>query len=98
MSLRGGRVMEILSEHLCQGWLEGYLIDRSSWLFLLLRSFYSHRRLDGQPARQMVEGDTAVFHGDGRIASLNYLLTSHVWRQDHNGFSHQIRLYRLCGE
>ena len=53
-----GRVMEVLSEHQCQGWLEGYLL-RAARLLLVLRGLYPHRRFDVQPARQMVEGDAA---------------------------------------
>jgi xylulose-5-phosphate/fructose-6-phosphate phosphoketolase len=83
-----GRVMEILSEHTCQGWLEGYLLTGRHGLFNCYEAFIhivdsmfnQHakwlkvtRRIDWRPP----------------IASLNYLLTSHVWRQDHNGFSHQ---------
>jgi xylulose-5-phosphate/fructose-6-phosphate phosphoketolase len=85
---RRGRVMEVLSEHLCQGWLEGYLLTGRHGLFNCYEAFVHivdamfnqhakwlrvHRRL---PWRRP-------------IASLNYLLTSHVWRQDHNGFTHQ---------
>ena len=83
-----GRVMEVLSEHLCQGWLEGYLLSGRHGLFSCYEAFVHivdsmvnqhikwlkvHRRI---PWRRPV-------------ASLTYLLTSHVWRQDHNGFSHQ---------
>ncbi|MBM6621623.1 phosphoketolase family protein [Micrococcaceae bacterium RIT802] len=85
---RAGRVMEVLSEHLCQGWLEGYLLSGRHGVFNCYEAFVhivdsmfnqhakwleSHRKL---PWRQPV-------------ASLNYLLSSHVWQQDHNGFSHQ---------
>ncbi|GAA2406053.1 phosphoketolase [Streptomyces coeruleofuscus] len=85
---RHGRVMEVLSEHLCQGWLEGYLLTGRHGLFSCYEAFVhivdsmvnqhikwlrTSRRLPWRPP----------------IASLNYLLTSHVWRQDHNGFSHQ---------
>ena len=85
---RAGRVMEVLSEHLCQGWLEGYLLSGRHGVFNCYEAFVhivdsmfnqhakwleSHREL---PWRQPV-------------ASLNYLLSSHVWQQDHNGFSHQ---------
>ncbi|MFD9892410.1 phosphoketolase [Amycolatopsis sp. NPDC059027] len=83
-----GRVLEVLSEHLCQGWLEGYLLSGRHGLFSCYEAFVhivdsmlnqhvkwlkTHRKI---PWRRPV-------------ASLNYLLTSHVWRQDHNGFSHQ---------
>lgn len=85
---RSGRVMEVLSEHLCQGWLEGYLLTGRHGVFSCYEAFIHivdsmfnqhakwlkvHRQL---PWRQPV-------------ASLNYLLSSHVWQQDHNGFSHQ---------
>ncbi len=85
---RAGRVMEVLSEHLCQGWLEGYLLTGRHGVFNCYEAFIHivdsmfnqhakwlkvHRQL---PWRQPV-------------ASLNYLLSSHVWQQDHNGFSHQ---------
>ncbi|MDQ0692920.1 phosphoketolase [Arthrobacter sp. W4I7] len=85
---RSGRVMEVLSEHLCQGWLEGYLLTGRHGVFNCYEAFIHivdsmfnqhakwlkvHRKL---PWRQP-------------IASLNYLLSSHVWQQDHNGFSHQ---------
>ena len=85
---RSGRVMEVLSEHLCQGWLEGYLLSGRHGVFSCYEAFIHivdsmfnqhakwlkvHRKL---PWRQPV-------------ASLNYLLSSHVWQQDHNGFSHQ---------
>ncbi len=82
-----GRVMEVLSEHLCQGWLEGYLLTGRHGV-QLLRGVHPHRRLDGQPAREVAEGH-ARHPVAPPVASLNYLLTSHVWRQDHNGFSHQ---------
>lgn len=85
---RSGRVLEVLSEHLCQGWLEGYLLSGRHGVFSCYEAFIHivdsmfnqhakwlkvHRKL---PWRQPV-------------ASLNYLLSSHVWQQDHNGFSHQ---------
>ncbi|MBI3688777.1 MAG: phosphoketolase family protein [Actinobacteria bacterium] len=85
---RDGRVLEVLSEHLCQGWLEGYLLTGRHGLFSCYEAFIhivdsmfnqhakwlkTHQRLDWRRS----------------VASLNYLLTSHVWRQDHNGFSHQ---------
>ena len=84
-----GRVMEILSEHTCQGWLEGYLLTGPARLLHDLRGLRPHRRLDVQPAREVAEGDASEIPWRRPIASLNYLLTSHVWRQDHNGFSHQ---------
>jgi xylulose-5-phosphate/fructose-6-phosphate phosphoketolase len=84
----GGRVMEVLSEHLCQGWLEGYLLtgrhgllnSYEAFVHIVDSMFNQHAKwlkvTRGLPWRQP-------------IASLNYLLSSHVWRQDHNGFSHQ---------
>ena len=85
---RAGRVMEVLSEHLCQGWLEGYLLSGRHGVFNCYEAFVhivdsmfnqhakwleSHRKLEWRRP----------------VASLNYLLSSHVWQQDHNGFSHQ---------
>ena len=61
-----GRVMEMLSEHQCQGWLEGYLPDRPARLLLLLRGVHSHRRFDVQPARQVAEDDPRASPGGGR--------------------------------
>ena len=84
-----GRVMEVLSEHLCQGWLEGYLLTGRHGLVQLLRSVRAHRRLDAQPAREMACPPAGNLPWRRPIASLNYLLSSHVWRQDHNGASHQ---------
>ena len=83
-----GRVMEVLSEHLCQGWLEGLSTDRQARLVQLLRGVHPHRQLDAQPACEMLSSSS---HLPWRrpIASPNYPLTSHVWRQDHNGASHQ---------
>ena len=63
--------------------------DRPARLLLLLRGVHPHRRLDVQPARQVAEGRAARFPGGGRSPRSTILLTSHVWRQDHNGFSHQ---------
>ena len=71
------------------GMARGLSPDRPPRSFQLLRGVHPHRRLDVQPAREVAEGDARRFRGGGPIASLNYLLTSHVWRQDHNGFSHQ---------
>ena len=83
-----GRVMEVLSEHLCQGWLEGYLLTGRHGLFSCYEAFiHIVDSMFNQHAKWL-----KVTRGiDWRrpIASLNYLLTSHVWRQDHNGFSHQ---------
>jgi xylulose-5-phosphate/fructose-6-phosphate phosphoketolase len=85
---RDGRVMEILSEHMCQGWLEGYLLTGRHGFFSCYEAFiHIVTSMYNQHAKWL----EAVRHIAWRkpIASLNYLLTSHVWRQDHNGFSHQ---------
>ena len=85
---RTGRVMEILSEHMCQGWLEGYLLTGRHGFFSSYEAFiHIVTSMYNQHAKWL----EAVRHISWRkpIASLNYLLTSHVWRQDHNGFSHQ---------
>ncbi len=83
-----GRVMEVLSEHLCQGWLEGYLLTGRHGLFNCYEAFiHIVDSMFNQHAKWL-----KVTRGIGwrrPIASLNYLLSSHVWRQDHNGFSHQ---------
>ncbi len=83
-----GRVMEVLSEHLCQGWLEGYLLTGRHGLFSCYEAFiHIIDSMFNQHAKWLkVTGDIPWRRP---IASLNYLLTSHVWRQDHNGFSHQ---------
>jgi hypothetical protein len=67
-----GRVMEVLSEHMCQGWLEGYLLTGQAWVLLLLRSVHPHHRLDGEPARQVAEDDArdSMAQAD-RIAELS---------------------------
>jgi xylulose-5-phosphate/fructose-6-phosphate phosphoketolase len=85
---RDGRVMEMLSEHQCQGWLEGYLLTgRHGFFSCYERSCTSSTRC----SISTPSGWRAANHIPWRrpIASLNYLLSSHVWRQDHNGFSHQ---------
>ena len=83
-----GRVMEVLSEHLCQGWLEGYLLTGRHGLFTCYEAFiHIVDSMFNQHAKWLKT--TRQSRGAGPIASLNYLLTSHVWRQDHNGFSHQ---------
>jgi len=85
---RDGRVMEVLSEHMCQGWLEGYLLTGRHGFFSSYEAFiHIVTSMYNQHAKWL----EAVRHIPWRkpIASLNYLLTSHVWRQDHNGFSHQ---------
>ncbi|MBA3815251.1 MAG: phosphoketolase family protein [Parachlamydiaceae bacterium] len=83
-----GRVMEILSEHLCQGWLEGYLLTGRHGLFSCYEAFiHIIDSMFNQHAKWLKT--TRQISWRRPIASLNYLLTSHVWRQDHNGFSHQ---------
>src|SRR5436853_5297135 len=83
-----GRVMEYLSEHTCQGWLEGYLLTGRHGLFSCYEAFI---HIVDSMFNQHAKWLKVTRHLDWRrpIASLNYLLTSHVWRQDHNGFSHQ---------
>ena len=83
-----GRVMEVLSEHLCQGWLEGYLLTGRHGLFSCYEAFiHIIDSMFNQHAKWLKT--TGAIPWRRPIASLNYLLTSHVWRQDHNGFSHQ---------
>ncbi|SCX16929.1 xylulose-5-phosphate/fructose-6-phosphate phosphoketolase [Nitrosomonas eutropha] len=83
-----GRVMEILSEHLCQGWLEGYLLTGRHGLFSCYEAFiHIIDSMFNQHAKWLKISKEIPWRRP--IASLNYLLTSHVWRQDHNGFSHQ---------
>ena len=83
-----GRVMEILSEHTCQGWLEGYLLTGRHGLFSSYEAFiHIVDSMFNQHAKWLKV--TREIPWRAPIASLNYLLTSHVWRQDHNGFSHQ---------
>jgi xylulose-5-phosphate/fructose-6-phosphate phosphoketolase len=83
-----GRVMEILSEHLCQGWLEGYLLTGRHGLFNCYEAFiHIVDSMFNQHAKWLKV--TRGIPWRRPIASLNYLLSSHVWRQDHNGFSHQ---------
>ncbi|MEV7187635.1 phosphoketolase family protein [Kitasatospora sp. NPDC093102] len=83
-----GRVMEILSEHTCQGWLEGYLLTGRHGLFSCYEAFV---HIVDSMVNQHIKWlrTTRALPWRAPIASLNYLLTSHVWRQDHNGFSHQ---------
>jgi xylulose-5-phosphate/fructose-6-phosphate phosphoketolase len=84
----GGRVMEILSEHVCQGWLEGYLLTGRHGFFSCYEAFaHIVDSMFNQHAKWL--GVTRRIPWRRPIASLTYLLTSHVWRQDHNGFSHQ---------
>jgi xylulose-5-phosphate/fructose-6-phosphate phosphoketolase len=83
-----GRVMEALSEHLCQGWLEGYLLTGRHGLFNCYEAFiHIIDSMFNQHAKWLKV--TRDIPWRRPIASLNYLLSSHVWRQDHNGFSHQ---------
>jgi len=83
-----GRVMEVLSEHLCQGWLEGYLLTGRHGFFSCYEAFI---HIIDSMFNQHAKWLKVTRHIPWRrpLASLNYLLTSHVWRQDHNGFSHQ---------
>ncbi|WP_328462195.1 phosphoketolase family protein [Streptomyces sp. NBC_00448] len=85
---RHGRVLEILSEHTCQGWLEGYLLTGRHGLFSCYEAFV---HIVDSMVNQHIKWLRTTRRLPWRrpIASLNYLLTSHVWRQDHNGFSHQ---------
>ncbi|PYL78299.1 MAG: phosphoketolase [Verrucomicrobia bacterium] len=85
---RNGRVMEILSEHMCQGWLEGYLLTGRHGFFSCYEGFV---HIVDSMFNQHAKWLKTTRHIPWRrpIASLNYLLTSHVWRQDHNGFTHQ---------
>ncbi|MBK8131628.1 MAG: phosphoketolase family protein [Gammaproteobacteria bacterium] len=83
-----GRVMEILSEHTCQGWLEGYLLTGRHGFFSCYEAFiHIVDSMFNQHAKWLKVSAEVPWRRP--IASLNYLLTSHVWRQDHNGFSHQ---------
>jgi len=85
---RGGRVMEVLSEHQCQGWLEGYLLTGRHGLFNCYEAFiHIVDSMFNQHAKWLKV--TRGIPWRQPLASLNYLLSSHVWRQDHNGFSHQ---------
>ncbi len=83
-----GRVLEMLSEHMCQGWLEGYLLTGRHGFFSCYEAFI---HIIDSMFNQHAKWLKVTRHIEWRrpIASLNYLLTSHVWRQDHNGFSHQ---------
>jgi xylulose-5-phosphate/fructose-6-phosphate phosphoketolase len=86
---REGRVMEILSEHTCQGWLEGYLLTGRHGFFSCYEAFiHIVDSMFNQHAKWLKVARKEI-PWRRPIASLNYLLTSHVWRQDHNGFSHQ---------
>jgi xylulose-5-phosphate/fructose-6-phosphate phosphoketolase len=83
-----GRVMEVLSEHLCQGWLEGYTLTGRHGLFNCYEAFiHIIDSMFNQHAKWLKT--TRAIPWRRPLPSLNYLLSSHVWRQDHNGFSHQ---------
>jgi xylulose-5-phosphate/fructose-6-phosphate phosphoketolase len=83
-----GRIFEVLSEHLCQGWLEGYLLTGRHGFFACYEAFiHIVDSMFNQHAKWLKVARTIPWRRP--IASLNYLLSSHVWRQDHNGFSHQ---------
>ena len=83
-----GRVMEVLSEHMCEGWLEGYLLTGRHGLFSCYEAFiHIIDSMFNQHAKWLKTTQHIAWRQP--IASMNYLLTSHVWRQDHNGFSHQ---------
>jgi xylulose-5-phosphate/fructose-6-phosphate phosphoketolase len=83
-----GRVMEVLSEHLCQGWLEGYLLTGRHGLFNCYEAFiHIVDAMFNQHAKWLESSQKIPWRRP--VASLTYLLSSHVWRQDHNGFSHQ---------
>ncbi|MEV5575361.1 phosphoketolase family protein [Spirillospora sp. NPDC052269] len=83
-----GRVMEVLSEHLCQGWLEGYLLTGRHGLFNTYEAFtHIVDAMFNQHAKWLKVSRGLPWRAP--VASLNYLLSSHVWRQDHNGFTHQ---------
>ena len=85
---RAGRVMEMLSEHQCQGWLEGYLLTGRHGMFSSYEAFiHIVDSMVNQHAKWLKVTNELEWRRP--IASLNYLLSSHVWRQDHNGFSHQ---------
>ena len=83
-----GRVMEVLSEHMCQGWLEGYLLTGRHGFFSCYEAFiHIVDSMFNQHAKWLKVSSKLPWRQP--VSSLNYLLTSHVWRQDHNGFSHQ---------
>jgi len=85
---QNGRVLEMLSEHMCQGWLEGYLLTGRHGFFSCYEAFiHIVDSMFNQHAKWLKV--TREIEWRRPIASLNYLLTSHVWRQDHNGFTHQ---------
>src|SRR5690625_7657798 len=82
--------MEVLSEHQCQGWLEGYLLTGRHGMFASYEAFiHIVDSMVNQHAKWLKVSEELEWRRP--LASLNYLLSSHVWRQDHNGFSHQDR-------
>ncbi len=84
-----GRVMEILSEHACEGWLEGYLLTGRHGIFACYEAFIPIvDSMLNQYAKWLKVSQEVPWRKT--VSSLNYLLTSHVWRQDHNGYSHQV--------
>ncbi|UZR98488.1 phosphoketolase family protein [Chondrinema litorale] len=86
---KNGRVMEVLSEHNCEGWLEGYLLTGRHGIYACYEAFVPIiDSMMNQYAKWLKESKETSWRAP--IASLNYLLTSHVWRQDHNGYSHQV--------
>jgi len=84
-----GRVMELLSEHACQGWLEGYLLSGRHGLFSCYEAFINIVSSMATQHAKWLQVASQKVSWRKPVPSLNYLLTSHVWRQDHNGFSHQ---------
>ena len=84
-----GRVMEILSEHTCQGWLEGYLLTGRHGFFSTYEAFVHVVDSMFNQHAKWLKVTTEKIPWRAPVASFNYLLSSHVWRQDHNGFSHQ---------
>src|SRR5690606_895238 len=86
---RDGRVMEVLSEHNCEGWLEGYLLTGRHGMFACYEAFIPIiDSMLNQYAKWLKVSNETPWRAP--LASLNYLLTSHVWRQDHNGYTHQV--------
>ena len=86
---REGRVLEVLSEHMCQGWLEGYLLTGRHGFFACYEAFIHIVDSMFNQHAKWLKVTSKEIPWRRPIASLNYLLSSHVWRQDHNGFSHQ---------
>ena len=87
---RDGRVMEVLSEHCCQAWLEGYVLSGLHGMFACYEAFLSIAdSMMQQYAKWIKMSNETTWRRP--VASLNYLITSHVWEQDHNGYSHRGR-------